>query len=108
MDYIYFQDCETLEQASAKFRDLSKKYHPDICDEDPRIFQEISDEYRTFRTYFEVKSKLEKHKPQKKAKTKPTVSKKQLDTAINSIANTGTEFIKIGLEIFSNRFLNVR
>ena len=53
---VFFQGCDSLDSLGMKFKELIKKYHPDIAgetDENKKITQEIIAEYK------QIKIKLE-------------------------------------------------
>ena len=42
----YFENCVTVEEVKARFRDLAKQLHPD-CGGDAQAFREMMEQYRT-------------------------------------------------------------
>lgn len=42
---MYFTDCRTAEDVKTRYKELAKRYHPDMPGGDTKIMQEINDEF---------------------------------------------------------------
>lgn len=104
MKLKYFKKIKTEAQAHKRFRDLSKKFHPDTnSGADPEIFKEISEEYSEIVIYFRVLKKQEIPEGKPAEKSKPKIDKVHADEIITSTS----DIVKTGLQILAKKFLDI-
>lgn len=104
---------DKIKSAQAKFRELSKEFHPDTNPNiNSELFIKLKDEYEQFlfdvqNTTFEIQTttKTDKKTNIKKTKTKIKVSKMNREKISNSLGNLAQTITEIGADYLIRKFI---
>lgn len=102
----WFKNCDSPEQAKAKFKDLANKYHPDKPTGNTKKFQEVKSEYDEIMTYFKVHHDI--MPSSKQPKEKPTINSEYADNIVNNASEMVANGVKAGMDYLIKKYFVVK